>query len=46
MIDIVPEPTSLESAIENAPMLIADAAERAIRMIAVGMQMRNASSRT
>lgn len=46
IIDIVPEPTSLEAAIENAPMLIADAAERAIRMIAVGMQMRSASSRT
>jgi glycerate kinase len=37
MVDIVPEPMTLEVAIENAPTLIANAAERAARLISVGM---------
>ena len=40
MIDIVPEPMSLETAIENATMLIETAAERAGRLIATGMKIR------
>ena len=39
MVDIVPEPMPLEVAIENAPMLIANAAERAARLISVGMKV-------
>ena len=39
MIDIVPEPMSLETAIENATTLIETAAERAGRMIATGMKI-------
>ncbi|MBI1927409.1 glycerate kinase [Candidatus Poribacteria bacterium] len=40
MIDIVPEPMPLESAIENAPALISVAAERVARMVAIGMRMK------
>ncbi len=40
MIDIVPEPMSLENAIENATTLIETAAERAGRMVATGMKIR------
>lgn len=40
MIDIVPEPMSLETAIEDATALIATAAERAGRMVATGMKMK------
>jgi glycerate kinase len=40
MIDIVPEPMSLEIAIENAAVLIATAAERAARLVATGMKMK------
>jgi glycerate kinase len=39
MIDIVPDPMLLEVAIENATTLTATAAERAARMVAVGMKM-------
>ena len=39
MIDIVPEPMSLETAIENAASFIATAAERAGRMVATGMRI-------
>ena len=39
MIDIVPEPMSLENAIENATTLIETAAERAGRMVATGMKI-------
>ena len=40
MIDIVPEPMSLEAAIENATTLIETAAERAGRMVATGMKIK------
>ena len=40
MIDIVPEPMSLENAIESATTLIETAAERAGRMVATGMKIR------
>ena len=40
MIDIVPEPMSLETAIENATTLIQTAAERAGRMVATGMKIK------
>ena len=40
MIDIVPEPMSLETAIENATTLIETAAERAGRMVAIGMKIK------
>ena len=40
MIDIVPEPMSLETAIEDATILIETAAERAGRMIATGMKIK------
>ena len=40
MIDIVPEPMSLETAIENATTLIETAAERAGRMVATGMKIK------
>ncbi len=40
MIDIVPEPMALETAIENATTLIETAAERAGRMVATGMKMQ------
>ena len=40
MIDIVPEPMALETAIENATTLIETAAERAGRMVATGMKIR------
>ena len=40
MIDIVPEPMSLENAIENATTLIETAAERAGRMVATGMKIK------
>ena len=40
MIDIVPEPMSLETAIENATALIETAAERAGRMVATGMKIK------
>ena len=40
MIDIVPEPMSLETAIENATILIETAAERAGRMVAAGMKIK------
>lgn len=40
MIDIVPEPMSLETAIANATTLIETAAERTGRMIATGMKIR------
>ena len=39
MVDIVPEPMSLETAIENATTLIETAAERAGRMVATGMKI-------
>ena len=39
MIDIVPEPMALETAIENATTLIETAAERAGRMVATGMKI-------
>ena len=38
MLDIVPEPMPLEVAIENARALIENAAERAARLISVGMK--------
>ena len=40
MIDIVPEPMSLETAIETATTLIQTAAERAGRMIVTGMKIK------
>ena len=40
MIDIVPEPMSLDTAIENATTLIETAAERAGRMVATGMKIK------
>ena len=40
MLDIVPEPMSLETAIENATALIETAAERAGRMVATGMKIK------
>ena len=40
MIDIVPEPMTLETAIENATTLIETAAERAGRMVATGMKIK------
>ena len=40
MIDIVPEPMALETAIENATTLIETAAERAGRMVATGMRIK------
>ena len=40
MIDIVPEPMSLDTAIENATTLIEIAAERAGRMVATGMKIK------
>lgn len=40
MIDIVPEPMALETAIENATTLIETAAERAGRMVATGMKIK------
>ena len=40
MIDIVPEPMSLENAIENATTLIETAAERAGRMVTTGMKIK------
>ena len=40
MIDIVPEPMSLEKAIKNATPLIETAAERAGRMVATGMKIK------
>ena len=40
MIDIVPEPMALETAIENATTLIETAAERAGRMVATGMKIQ------
>ena len=40
MIDIVPEPMPLETAIENATALIETAAERAGRMVATGMKIK------
>ena len=39
MIDIVPEPMALETAIENATTLIETAAERAGCMVATGMKI-------
>ena len=41
MIDIVPEPMPLETAIENATPLIETAAERAGRMVATGMKIKH-----
>ena len=41
MIDIVPEPMPLETAIENAMTLIETAAERAGRMVATGMKIKH-----
>jgi glycerate kinase len=41
MIDIVSEPMPLEVAIENAAPLIAAAAERAGRMVAIGLRMHD-----
>ena len=41
MIDIVPEPMSLEIAIQNATALIETAAERAGRMVATGMKIKS-----
>lgn len=41
VIDIVPEPMTLDDAIKNAAALIADAAERAGRMVAVGLKLRD-----
>ena len=41
MVDIVPEPMSLETAIENATTLIETAAERAGRMVATGMKIKH-----
>ena len=41
MIDIVPEPMPLETAIENATTLIETAAERAGRMVATGMKIKH-----
>ena len=40
MIDIVPEPMPLETAIENATTLIETAAERAGRIVATGMKIK------
>ena len=40
MIDIVPEPMALETAIENATTLIETAAERAGRMVATGIKIK------
>lgn len=40
MIDIVPEPMCLETAIENATALIETAAERAGRMVTTGMKIK------
>ena len=40
MVDIVPEPMSLETAIENATTLIETAAERAGRMVVTGMKIK------
>ena len=40
MIDIVPEPMTLETAIENATTLIETAAERAGRMVATGIKIK------
>ena len=40
MIDIVPEPMSLENAIENATTLIETAVERAGRMVTTGMKIK------
>ena len=40
MIDIVPEPMALETAIENATTLIETAAERAGRMVITGMKVK------
>ena len=40
MIDIVPEPMTLETAIENATTLIETAAERAGRMVITGMKVK------
>ncbi len=40
MIDIIPKPMSLETAIENATTLIETAAERAGRMVATGMKIK------
>ena len=40
MIDIVPEPMPLETAIEKATTLIETAAERAGRMVIIGMKIR------
>ena len=41
MVDIVPEPMSLETAIEKATTLIETAAERAGRMIIIGTKIRH-----
>ncbi len=41
MVDIVPEPMSLETAIEEATTLIETAAERAGRMIIIGTKIRH-----
>ena len=41
IVDIVPEPMSLETAIENATTLIETAAERAGRMVATGMKIKH-----
>ena len=41
MIDIVPEPMPLETAIENAATLTETAAERAGRMVAAGMKIKH-----
>ncbi len=41
MIDIVPEPMLLETAIEDATALIETAAERAGRMVATGMKIKH-----
>ena len=41
MIDIVPEPMPLEVAIENAASLIATAAERSGRMVAIGLRLHD-----
>ena len=41
MVDIVPEPMSLDTAIKNAATLIADAAERAGRMVAIGLKLHD-----
>ncbi|MCZ6679409.1 MAG: glycerate kinase [Candidatus Poribacteria bacterium] len=40
MLDIVPEPMALEAAVENASALVASAAERAARLVAVGISLR------